>query len=267
MKKRNHYILLWVLAAFAVIAVSVMVWKRHQIGHVVDRLTGQADAMHVDVPRSQFPVKGIDVSHHNGRIDFRKVASDSVDFVIIKASEGVDHRDSLMAMNYREAIAAGLKVGFYHFFRFNRGGVRQGRNFLGATRGCPTQLPMVIDVETASNPETDYYLVVGRLRDMIGYLRRKGRRVMIYCNSVTYDKYIRGNFDDLDLWLASQSTPEDLGDTRHLWQHSHKGRVNGINSDVDINTFNGSRAEFEAWVAEGDSAGVVRTDTVAPRVQ
>lgn len=240
-------------AAMAVVIVAVLSTVvfvlRPQLFERLERLaSGQPEPMlNMAVERSQFPVKGIDVSHHNGVIDFRKVAADSVDFVIIKATEGVTFRDSCMRRNYEGATAAGLRVGFYHFFRFERGGVRQGRNFLGAVGDMPVQMPLVIDFESSNNPETDYYLVVGRLRDMADYLRRHGRRVMVYCNHNDYERYIRGNFDDMDLWLASGRLPEG-DDRRHLWQHSHNGRVNGISRPVDINTFNGSRADFEQWV-------------------
>lgn len=239
-----------VMVTVIVAVLSTVVFiLRPQLFERLERLaSGQPEPMlNMAVERSQFPVKGIDISHHNGVIDFRKVAADSVDFVIIKATEGVTFRDSCMRRNYEGATAAGLRVGFYHFFRFERGGVRQGRNFLGAVGDMPVQMPLVIDFESSNNPETDYYLVVGRLRDMADYLRRHGRRVMVYCNHNDYERYIRGNFDDMDLWLASGRLPEG-DDRRHLWQHSHNGRVNGISRPVDINTFNGSRADFEQWV-------------------
>lgn len=253
---KKRYVIIAAAAAVAVIAVCVWL-NRGRIGFLFNRIVDPASlpAMDVEVSRAEFPVKGIDVSHHNGKIDFRKVAADTVEFVLIKATEGVGLVDSCMARNYDGAVEAGLKVGFYHFFRFDRGGVRQGRHFMYATEGRPTSLPMVIDVETGGNPDVDYYMVVGRLRDMINFLKRHGQRVMIYCNGNTYDKYVRGNFDDADLWLASEHTPGAKGDRRELWQHSHAGKVKGIATPVDINTFNGSRNEFLKWL-ENDSVPI-----------
>ena len=240
-----------VVAALAVAGTAVWV-MRNKLERAYNRMTGQPEvsAMDVEVPRDRFPVKGIDVSHHNGTIDFGRVAADTVEFVMIKATEGVDMVDSCMARNYDGAVAAGLKVGFYHFFRFDRGGVRQGRHFLAVTDSRPTDMPLVIDVETSGNPETDYYMVVGRLRDMIGYMKRRDKRVMIYCNRKTYNTYIRGNYDDIDLWMASEHDADDNGDARHLWQHSHNGHVDGISTPVDINTFNGDRDAFDKWLEE-----------------
>ena len=244
---------IWAAAATVVVALCIAGYvMRRPLEHAIERMVGaRTSDMHVEVSRREYPVKGIDISHHNGHIDFRKVAADSVEFVMIKATEGVDLVDSCMARNYDGAVDAGLKAGFYHFFRFDRGGVRQGRHFLSVTTGRPVAMPLVIDVETAGNPYTDYYLVVGRLRDMIGYLRRHGKRVMLYCNTKTYDTYIRGNFEGTDLWIASQREADATGDDRNLWQHSHKGHVDGISTAVDINTFNGTRAQFAHWLAKG----------------
>lgn len=249
-RKRKKAIII-TTAVILVAAVFVVAWVNHRrLTRIWNRIA-DPDAvppMAVEVSRKEFPVKGIDVSHHNGNIDFERVAADSVEFVMIKATEGVSHTDTCMARNYDHAVAAGLKVGFYHFFRFDRGGVKQGRHFLAATSGRPVQLPLVIDVEISGNGDVDYYKAIGRLRDMIGYLRRHDCRVMIYCNSKTYDKYIRGNFDDAELWLASENTPRDNGDSRELWQHSHAGHVKGISTPVDINTFNGNRKQFQKWL-------------------
>lgn len=233
------------------LALAVYIWRPQLITRIQRMARGQSPTPVLDVSpgRGQFPVKGIDISHHNGHIDFGRVAADSVDFVIIKATEGVSFVDSTLLRNYNGARAAGLRTGFYHFFRFNHGGVRQGRHFLNTVDTLYTDMPLVLDFERAHNPETDYYLVVGRLRDMVGYLRRRGRRIMVYCNNQDYERYIRGNFDDLDLWLASGRLP-DNDDRRHLWQHSHNGRVDGISTPVDINTFNGSRTDFEQWLHE-----------------
>jgi lysozyme len=123
---------------------------------------------------------------------------------------------------------------------------------LHTIKGLDSNLPLVIDVEKDNNADVGYYLVVGRLRDMINYLKKCNHRVMIYTNRKVYEKYIQDNFPSVDLWLASARTP-DIGNVCRLWQHSHNGRVNGILRPVDINTFNGSRTDFEHWLNPADS--------------
>lgn len=124
---------------------------------------------HIDVPREIYPVKGIDISSHNGsHIDFKAVKADTVEFVYIKASEGENFRDSLFYRNYTGAVEAGLKVGAYHFFRFDREGWRQGRNLLDVMGKLRFDLPPAVDVEewaNARNFTTEE--VVRQLRDMI----------------------------------------------------------------------------------------------------
>jgi lysozyme len=257
MLKRKYIIVLLALVALAIGAYIL----RPYLERIYSRVTGDTTViqpMHTEVSRRQYPVKGIDISHHNGKIDFAKVVADSVDFVVIKATEGVDYVDSCLIRNYNGARAHNLYVGFYHFFKFNHGGVRQARHFLNTIKNLTCELPMVIDVEVDNNPETNYYLVVGRLRDMIAYLKRRSKKVMIYTNRKVYEKYIKGNFDTIDLWLASGRTP-DVGNVCRLWQHSHNGKVNGILHPVDINTFNGSRSDFERWINVSDST---TTDSV-----
>ena len=65
----------------------------------------------VSVDRYRYPVAGIDVSKHNGEIDFEQVKDDDYQFVFINASEGKTYRDDAFAVNYRKAREAGLKVG------------------------------------------------------------------------------------------------------------------------------------------------------------
>jgi lysozyme len=251
-KKRKIGLIATLICVVAALGVFML---SPYAGRMYRRVTGDASVvppMHTEVSRNQYPVKGIDISHHNGRIDFAKVAADSVDFVVMKASEGVNYIDSCLARNYAAAEAQNLYIGFYHFFKFNHGGVRQGRHFMNTIKGMRCNLPLVIDVESDNNESTNYYLVVGRLRDMIKYLERRGQRVMIYTNRKVYEKYIQENFPNIDLWLASERTP-DMGKVCRLWQHSHNGHVSGISRPVDINAFNGSRTDFEKWITLPDS--------------
>ena len=89
----------------------------------------------VNVDRYRYPVAGIDVSKHNGKIDFDQVRMDDYQFVFIKASEGKTYKDEAFDRNYRAAREADLKVGAYHFFRKNRTGREQADNLLGVVKG------------------------------------------------------------------------------------------------------------------------------------
>lgn len=206
----------------------------------------------VAVDRSVYPSRGIDISAHNGTIDFAAVAADSVEFAFIKASEGGDWRDSAFERNYRAAIDAGLKVGAYHFFRFDVEGWRQSVNILGALGTRHLDLPVAIDVEEYGNP-VDFTTeeVVANLRSLVELLRQNGREPIIYTNKNGYYRFIHGHFDDVGLWICSFTTPALRDNGRWtMWQHSHEGRVAGIRGPVDLNTFNAPvHGGLSAWTA------------------
>ena len=101
--------------------------------------------------RDAYPVRGIDVSNHQGPIDWRRVAADDVSFAIIKATEGGDWVDKSFARNFAAAKEAGLAIGAYHFFTFCRPGADQARNFIATVPRDRLMLPPVIDVEFHGN--------------------------------------------------------------------------------------------------------------------
>ena len=103
--------------------------------------------------RNLYPLRGIDVSHHQGSIEWPRVAADDVAFAIIKATEGGDHIDTKFDENLRNARAAGLAVGAYHFFTFCRPGADQARNFIATVPHDQPLLPPVVD-SSAPDPGT-----------------------------------------------------------------------------------------------------------------
>ena len=205
----------------------------------------------VNVDRYRYPVAGIDVSKHNGEIDFGKVRDDDYQFVFIKASEGKTYRDEAFDRNYREACEAGLKVGAYHFFRKNRTGSEQAENMLGAIKGKAFDLPLVIDLEDdwGNGATVSRQAALERVMEMIGILNDKGYQVMIYTNLDGYNKYYKDLLADHDLWLCSFTSPDLLPHLPHcIQQFSHEGEVDGVKGDVDLNVFRGSKREWNKYL-------------------
>lgn len=196
---------------------------------------------------SRWPVRGIDISSHNGQIDFERVAADSVHFVYAKATEGATFKDARFVDNVRRASAAGLKVGAYHFFRFDTPGYMQGLNFLNSVEGRPLDLPLAIDFEEWTNPTNHpREQVRDNLRHMIDYLEKHGWPVIIYTNGNGYRRYIAGEFDQYDVWICSLVDEPGIDDWR-LWQGTHNGRVDGVDTPVDVNAFSGDGADWLRW--------------------
>ena len=202
------------------------------------------------IDQERFPVKGIDVSSHNGMMNLQAAAADGIEFIFIKASEGESFRDENFVLNYQKARHAGLKVGAYHFFRFDVDGVKQAVHPMNSIGARPLDLGIVIDVEDAGNPEGyDPADVAENLQQMVDYLNLRGHRVMFYSNRAGYEKYLFQNFRGFPLWICT-FTDNSANQDWTFWQYDHRGRVAGIRGDVDLNVFHGSREDWERLFEE-----------------
>lgn len=203
------------------------------------------------VDEIRHPIRGIDISSHNGEIDFSKVASDGMEFVFIKASEGTDFQDEYFRDNYNKALRAGLKIGAYHFFRFDTDGIKQARNLLKVIGIRKLDMGIAVDIESHGNPSgIPKDSVVNRLVRMVDYLNLKGRRVIFYTNKEGYEDYLMENFPGCPLWICSfNSHPIDAEWT--FWQYNHHGSVAGIEGDVDLDAFFGNRREWNNFLKGG----------------
>lgn len=201
------------------------------------------------VDHEKFPVAGIDISAHNGDVNLRRAADDGVEFVWIKASEGVTFKDKKFSSNHTKAGLAGLKRGAYHFFRFDKDGVEQAINLLNAIGDRPLELGVAIDVESFSNPENiDDVIVTDRITEMVDYLNLRGLAPTLYCNKSDYYRFLADSFPGNSLWICSFSDNPVAADWK-FWQYNHKGKVNGIRGDVDLNVFGGSRDEWYNFIS------------------
>ncbi|MDE6716230.1 MAG: hypothetical protein K2J74_07110 [Muribaculaceae bacterium] len=202
------------------------------------------------IDKEQYPVTGVDLSSHNGKVDFKRLYADSVSFVYIKATEGSSFKDSKFEKNYKDATAAGgLAVGAYHFFRFDVNGTLQAKNFLSAIADKPMALPPAIDVEEHGNPDTPTAVIVERLQAMIAGLEDAGIQPVIYTNMDGYRRIYRDYFQDYPLWISRFEQPaEDVVWT--IWQYSHWGDVDGTTGEVDLNVFAGTREDFLHWIGQ-----------------
>ena len=201
------------------------------------------------VDSERYPVRGIDVSSHNGMMNLDAAAKDGVEFIFIKASEGATFRDENFRLNYSKARHAGMKTGAYHFFRFDVDGVAQAVNFLGAVGYRKLDLGLAIDVEKHGNPEgVPPDSITHRLTQMVDYLNLMGHRITFYTNRDGYFDYLAQSFPGTPLWICSFSeTPINAEWT--FWQYDHHGQIDGIKGDVDLNVFCGNRHEWENFLS------------------
>jgi lysozyme len=194
-----------------------------------------------------YSVHGIDVSAYQGRIDWPQVARQHVRFAFIKASEGATMRDTRFRRNWREARAAGILSGAYHYFQPNRAGQTQASLFIGTVPIRPGDLPPVLDVEAPR-----FHDVAEMRREVRAWLTAVEAhyqvRPILYSNYAFYRRYLAGHFDDYPLWLAHYEVarPTLPAERWIIWQHSDEAYVPGIRGAVDFNVFQGSYAALQA---------------------
>jgi lysozyme len=206
------------------------------------------------VNRDRFPVQGIDVSNHQGNIDWLEVKKQGVDFAYIKATEGGDFRDKQFLINWQGAEKAGITKGAYHFFTFCKNGSEQANNFIQTVPKTQGMLPPVIDVEFGGNCRlrSTRSGVLTELKQLMDGLEKNYRqRPIIYATQSAYDTFISGNFPKHQIWIRDIWREPTLKDRRNwtFWQYANRGSLKGINGFVDLNVFEGDRPQFQHLIS------------------
>ena len=210
-------------------------------------VTGRGETV---IPQSvvNYTIKGVDISSHNGDVNFNSLARQGIDFVYIKGTEGTDFKDNKFNVNFRKAAEAGLKVGMYHFFRFDTSGYMQALNVINSLRGLKPDLPVAIDLEQWTNPRgISIDSVVKQVEKMADVLAKEGLEVVIYTNKDGYSRFYRNRLEKYPLWLCSFTDIEEKYDWL-FWQYSHRGRLEGVDRLVDMNLFNGNDSVWQKYV-------------------
>jgi lysozyme len=177
---------------------------------------------------------GIDVSHHQGAIDWQAVAADGTSFAYIKASEGVDLVDPEFARNWRGAGTAGVDRGAYHFFTLCSPGRAQAQAFLDVMPD-DGELPPALDLELAGNCSTrpDPSVVARELRDFLSLVEGStGPLVVLYVGDEFEDAYpVRDTLPN-PLWIRRLFRRPNVDWL--VWQVEGYARVDGIDGRVDL---------------------------------
>lgn len=202
---------------------------------------------HNSIFASTYQVKGIDVSHHQERIDWKTLRKENPDFVFayIKATEGQDFEDKDFEKNWREAKKYQFVTGAYHFFSMQSTGKAQAKNYISKVPKDVYSLPPVIDLEISLNH--DPKKVKAELQDMMSELdRHYGKETIFYVTYDTYETYIKDHFKENRIWIRDIiKFPTLDGQDWEIWQYGNRGHLEGIDGYVDLNVYQGSRDEFD----------------------
>lgn len=187
----------------------------------------------------------IDVSHHNGVINWTAVKRANIPYAFIKATEGASFTDNMFITNWNTARSQNIHVGGYHFYRPDVAYQLQVQNFvstLGSVNIDTTFNALAIDVEqigqsSKAKYSDDLFSFIVTLQSRINYIQ-----IFIYTYKTFWNANVdwtRHDFTRYKLWVASYgvSTPSLPGNFTqwNVWQYTSTGQVPGIQGSVDKN--------------------------------
>jgi len=206
------------------------------------------------IKRDNAHLRGIDVSHHQGYINWEKVSDSDIGFCFIKATEGRTFTDKRLMQNLQGCAQNNLPRGAYHFYIFGADPATQARNYISRVPKKSVNLPPVIDLEYDGRYNHALHLsrnkkrFIQEVRIIEKMLRNHyGRTPIFYTNPKFYNALIKGSFDN-PIWMCDLKNDElhYLDSSRwHFWQYSHTARIPGISVAVDKNLYNGTRSDFD----------------------
>ena len=210
--------------------------------------------------------KGIDVSEHQGHIDWAKVAKDGVQFAVIRAGYGreLSQKDDYFEQNYTAAKKAGIQVGAYWYSYANsvKRAEEEAKTCLKVLEGKKFDLPIFFDLEyeksilaLSSKTRTDIIL------KFLEIIQAAGRKCGLYSstNFIT-TKLQASRLRQYPLWIAEYGSKLHYPGTVWAWQYTSTGRVSGIKGHVDCNHgyFAQQQNTSDGLLRKGDTGAAIK---------
>ena len=198
-----------------------------------------------------YNIHGIDISHHQGRIDWEKlrkarIGDEPLSFVFVKATEGQSLLDDNFNDNFYEARENGFIRGAYHYFSPNVSPRLQAEYYLHQAHLEDGDLAPVLDIEESGR------LSAQELRDAaLVWLQTVEKKYktppIIYTNYKFKLQYLNGKeFDRYPYWIAHYYVDKlEYKGQWKFWQYTDCGRLMGIHGNVDCNVYNGSMYDLK----------------------
>ena len=181
--------------------------------------------------------KGIDISEHQGNIDFNRLKG-SIDFAMVRTSYGSFHTDKKYKKNISGLDSIGVPYGLYHFsYATNtEQAKKEAEGFLNIVKDYKPLYPVVIDIESTkitANIRSD--TLVDIANTFCNYIQSKGYYVMIYANLNYFDTKLNSStLNKYDKWVAEWTSKFTYKGNAGMWQYSSKGSMPGISTNVDL---------------------------------
>lgn len=232
--------LLWTLLGLIVVIYIVFFYKTF-----VGPYSFRWKALYGNVTYPAGQVRGIDISHHQGEINWNKLRNTTiqgspVSFVFIKATQGTDVWDENFNQNFFNAKKNDMIRGAYHYYSPLSSAKKQAKYFCKMVQLDEKDLPPVLDVE-----ETGIHSKKELQKEVLTWMniveKHYGVTPILYASYKFKTTYLNTpEFDKYPLWIAHYyvDSLEYKGDWK-FWQHTDAGKLDGIPEDIDLNIFNG----------------------------
>ncbi len=185
-----------------------------------------------------FKSYGIDISHHQGEIDwdtFFQQSDSTIRFIYCKVTEGELLEDRQWPTNHARLSHEKIPHGGYHFFRPSIDPTIQAKHFLKHYKHTEASLPPALDVETEGVSDK---VLISNMKTWLNIVEKAtGKRPVIYTSYNFYSEKFKHHFDRYKFWVAnySNSSHRFVDEQIIHWQFSETGEVPGIKGFVDLN--------------------------------
>ena len=181
----------------------------------------------------------VDISEFQQNIDFNKMKNDGIKAVIIRAGYGreVSQKDSMFESHYRNAKAAGLKIGVYWYSYADSvsDAEKEANAFMSVAKGKGFDLPVYYDLEDSSQIGLGKSTLTAIAERFCNTLKRNNYKVGVYANLNWFNNYL--DYKKLkakySIWLAQYNDRAELD--CDIWQNNSMGRVSGYSGNIDTN--------------------------------
>ena len=180
-------------------------------------------------------LKVIDVSYHNGTIDWAKVKSSGVDGAIIRCGYGSNltaQDDKQWKRNADECTRLGIPFGtyIYSYAKTDAQARSEAEHVLRLVKGYKLSYPVYYDLEEAGTQSG----AVNRMKIFAEIIENAGYWVGVYCNKSWWDNTLKSLGDRYTKWIARYNSTLGMSGV-DMWQYTSSGSVSGISGRVDMN--------------------------------
>ncbi|WP_353726386.1 GH25 family lysozyme [Lactiplantibacillus plantarum] len=206
-------------------------------------------------------LNGFDVASYQAGMNVGEVAGD---FVLVKATEGIDYTNPEFNEHAKQTLSAGKKLGVYHFIRNDSDIMQQADYFLTVVKSYIGKAMLVLDFENTTGSTIQSQAGVGLAKQWLDYVyQQTGVRPVLYTgvsceNSLDWSSVVKANYG---LWIAQYNNynvvngyqPRDLyGSLKHwktavMFQYTSTGQLPGWNGNLDFDVFYGDKSAWDKY--------------------